>query len=113
MTKILVVGSHDEELLRKIISEPTKGSNSNAPLMGAYLEWPKEKKSMKVVLIPSHKGSQPFKKNIVEPGRNSPCHCQSGRKYKNCCLDKNYAVVRAKVIDASKENMKSEKDKRA
>lgn len=24
----------------------------------------------------------------VRPGRNEPCHCGSGRKYKQCCLDK-------------------------
>ena len=23
-------------------------------------------------------------------GRNDPCPCGSGKKYKNCCLDKNY-----------------------
>ena len=22
------------------------------------------------------------------PGRNEPCHCGSGRKYKHCCLEK-------------------------
>jgi hypothetical protein len=25
------------------------------------------------------------------PGRNEPCHCGSGRKYKHCCLDKDAA----------------------
>jgi len=29
------------------------------------------------------------------PGRNDPCHCGSGRKYKQCCLDKDEAAVRA------------------
>ncbi|MFH0903365.1 MAG: SEC-C metal-binding domain-containing protein, partial [Pseudomonadota bacterium] len=24
----------------------------------------------------------------VKPGRNEPCHCGSGRKYKQCCLDR-------------------------
>ena len=61
---------------------------------------------MQIVLIPNN---VPFKKNIVEPGRNSPCHCKSGRKYKHCCLDKNYAVVRAKVLEASKQNVESAK----
>jgi len=28
-------------------------------------------------------------------GRNDPCHCGSGRKYKQCCLDKDAAAVRA------------------
>jgi len=25
------------------------------------------------------------------PGRNEPCHCGSGRKYKHCCLEKDHA----------------------
>ncbi len=28
---------------------------------------------------------QPFKKNIEKPGRNDPCTCGSGKKYKKCC----------------------------
>jgi hypothetical protein len=27
-------------------------------------------------------------------GRNDPCHCGSGRKYKQCCLDKDEAAER-------------------
>jgi hypothetical protein len=27
-------------------------------------------------------------------GRNDPCHCGSGRKYKVCCLDKDEAAAR-------------------
>ena len=29
------------------------------------------------------------------PGRNDPCHCGSGKKYKQCCLDKDDAASRA------------------
>ena len=28
-------------------------------------------------------------------GRNDPCHCGSGRKYKHCCLAKDEAKLRA------------------
>ena len=28
------------------------------------------------------------------PGRNEPCHCGSGRKYKQCCLEKDEAARR-------------------
>jgi hypothetical protein len=28
------------------------------------------------------------------PGRNEPCHCGSGRKYKHCCLEKDEAAAR-------------------
>ena len=29
-------------------------------------------------------------------GRNAPCHCGSGRKYKQCCLAKDEAAEREK-----------------
>jgi hypothetical protein len=35
-------------------------------------------------------------------GRNDPCHCGSGRKYKQCCLAKDEAdarAARAKALD--------------
>jgi hypothetical protein len=28
-----------------------------------------------------------------KPGRNEPCHCGSGRKYKHCCLEKDEALA--------------------
>ena len=31
----------------------------------------------------------PFKRNSVKIGRNDPCPCGSGKKYKKCCLNKN------------------------
>ena len=33
-------------------------------------------------------------------GRNDPCHCGSGRKYKHCCLDKDEAAARAARAEA-------------
>ena len=35
------------------------------------------------------------------PGRNEPCHCGSGRKYKQCCLDKDEARIRAALAKAA------------
>ena len=38
------------------------------------------------------------------PGRNEPCHCGSGRKYKQCCLPKDEAKAakaRAKAAAAA------------
>src|SRR5881227_1217510 len=32
---------------------------------------------------------------IGRPGRNEPCHCGSGRKYKQCCLEKDNAEASA------------------
>ena len=34
---------------------------------------------------------EPVKKKI-KVGRNDPCPCGSGKKYKNCCLDKDMAA---------------------
>ena len=31
----------------------------------------------------------------ARPGRNEPCHCGSGRKYKHCCLEKDQAQASA------------------
>jgi hypothetical protein len=35
------------------------------------------------------------------PGRNEPCHCGSGRKYKQCCLAKDEAKATAARAEAS------------
>jgi hypothetical protein len=34
-------------------------------------------------------------------GRNDPCHCGSGRKYKQCCLAKDEAAARAARAEAT------------
>jgi len=31
-------------------------------------------------------------------GRNDPCHCGSGKKYKKCCLSKTYTEVAKKIF---------------
>ncbi len=35
-------------------------------------------------------------------GRNDPCHCGSGRKYKQCCLPKDEAAARQARVEADK-----------
>jgi tetratricopeptide (TPR) repeat protein len=35
-----------------------------------------------------------------KPGRNDPCPCGSGNKYKKCCLAKDAAAERAALVDA-------------
>ena len=50
------------------------------------------------------------------PGRNDPCHCGSGKKYKNCCLDKDEAKARkaraqAEAAAAKEEASGTEKPK--
>jgi hypothetical protein len=36
-------------------------------------------------------------------GRNDPCRCGSGRKYKHCCLEKDEAKARAARAKAAEE----------
>ena len=43
-------------------------------------------------------------KSQSRPGRNEPCHCGSGRKYKHCCLEKDEqkaSAARAKAAAAA------------
>src|SRR5438094_9940571 len=37
------------------------------------------------------------------PGRNEPCHCGSGRKYKHCCLEKDEKAAGAARAKAAAE----------
>ena len=40
---------------------------------------------------------------IAKPGRNDPCPCGSGAKYKKCCLAKEEALAREQVAKAEAE----------
>ncbi len=35
-----------------------------------------------------------MRRPIPKLGRNDPCHCGSGKKYKKCCYDKDQALLR-------------------
>jgi SEC-C motif-containing protein len=37
---------------------------------------------------PLREGPAPFRETAKKPGRNEPCPCGSGKKYKHCCLTK-------------------------
>ena len=39
----------------------------------------------------------------ARPGRNEPCHCGSGRKYKQCCLEKDEARASAARAEAASQ----------
>ena len=53
-------------------------------------------------------------RTIPTVGRNEPCPCGSGRKYKQCCLDKNEAKARkARAKDAEKAAKEAEKARKA
>jgi hypothetical protein len=49
-------------------------------------------------------------------GRNEPCHCGSGKKYKQCCLAKDEAAeraARAKAAEKAEKAVKAEKTETA
>ena len=48
-----------------------------------------------------------FQSNTL--GRNDPCHCGSGKKYKQCHLDKDEAAERAARAKAAEKAEKAEK----
>jgi hypothetical protein len=50
---------------------------------------------------------------VARPGRNEPCRCGSGKKYKHCCLekdDKKAAAARAKAAKAEQAPAASSED---
>jgi len=46
-------------------------------------------------------------------GRNEPCHCGSGKKYKQCCLSKDEAAERSARAKAAEKADKAEKTSKA
>jgi tetratricopeptide (TPR) repeat protein len=46
-------------------------------------------------------------KPAPKPGRNDPCHCGSGNKYKKCCLAKDQAAERDRLVKAQAQHDKS------
>jgi len=46
-------------------------------------------------------------------GRNDPCHCGSGKKYKQCCLGKDEAAERAARAKAAEKAEKADKSEKA
>jgi SEC-C motif-containing protein len=46
-------------------------------------------------------------------GRNEPCHCGSGKKYKQCCLSKDEAAERSARAKAAEKAEKAEKSEKA
>lgn len=41
---------------------------------------------------------------MAKLGRNESCHCQSGKKYKQCCLDKDAAETSARLTKEAEMN---------
>ena len=47
-----------------------------------------------------------------KPGRNDPCHCGSGNKYKKCCLAKDQAAERDRLVTAQAQHNTAQRDER-
>lgn len=89
-----------DKALQSIVPRMKKVRLSDAPKMiGGFLEW-----AGKSLLLPNANAlakeavkrgeelaredeakRQPVKVGDAEPGRNDPCKCGSGKKYKKCC----------------------------
>jgi hypothetical protein len=41
--------------------------------------------------------------SATHPGRNEPCPCGSGKKYKHCCLEKDEEAERARLTEQAAE----------
>src|SRR5580704_19297192 len=50
---------------------------------------------------------------MAKPGRNDPCPCGSGNKYKKCCLAKEEAVAREQLVKAQAPRDTLRRDQRA
>ena len=59
---------------------------------GVYFErYPDEKKRAMGTVVYENDGEQPFVRSGKKIGRNAPCPCGSGKKYKHCCMRKEHA----------------------
>jgi hypothetical protein len=47
--------------------------------------------------------------NMAKPGRNDPCHCGSGKKYKKCCLPKDEAKAAVALADEQAERVTAQR----
>jgi preprotein translocase subunit SecA len=62
-------------------------STMNVPAEESSRQEIEERPSL--ILSTSDEGNTPDKREGPKIGRNDPCHCGSGKKYKNCHLNRN------------------------
>jgi hypothetical protein len=48
-------------------------------------------------------------RTVLQIGRNDPCPCGSGQKYKNCCITKGDQFLRKMAVKQAKEDAKAQK----
>jgi hypothetical protein len=83
----VVQGAQEEERPAAALNTENRKNEPNPAALPGLKEMPGLKEALKEV-----PKAMPFVKPF-EPGRNEPCLCGSGRKFKRCCLDKPQASV--------------------
>lgn len=73
-----------KESLQKIYRRMEPGFNGGY----YYKEYPEEKKKAEGIRINDGHRDEPYVRETKKIGRNDPCPCGSGKKYKHCCLNK-------------------------
>lgn len=43
----------------------------------------------------------PIRTGVAKPGRNQPCPCGSGRKYKKCCMEERNRIMSTQEVDGA------------
>lgn len=71
-----------EELKRRFFKLEYKYDGSN------FLERYPEERPMRLRGVRIHDGERPFVRDGKKIGRNAPCPCGSGKKFKRCCMGK-------------------------
>ena len=49
-------------------------------------------------------------RRILQVGRNDPCPCGSGEKYKNCCIKKGESFLKKMARKTEKQKLKEAKE---
>ena len=53
-----------------------------------YEKYPQEREKAKGIVISDGASEEPYVRSGKKIGRNDPCPCGSGKKYKQCCMKK-------------------------
>ena len=53
-----------------------------------YEKYPEEKRRAEGTIICGGMSDEPYVRDAKKIGRNDPCPCGSGKKYKHCCMKK-------------------------
>ena len=82
---LLIAGEEADGQFQKFVREYAKLSEDYEG-GDYYKRYPEEKPASRGVV--AYSDSVPFVRETKKPGRNDPCPCGSGRKFKKCCIGK-------------------------